>query len=89
MEAFCKNNFFLLPVLSCKCFLVGFKAVNEPTFPQHVQRKDHVFQALTLEQTWNLIENCIIVIYDVVLISMRRSYNDIYTNKTFIQRNKV
>ena len=49
MEAFVTIIYFLLPVLSCKCFLVSFKADNEPPFPQHVQRKDHVFQALTLE----------------------------------------
>ena len=42
-------NYFLLPVLSCKCFLVGFKAVNEPPVPQHVQRKEYVFQALAPE----------------------------------------
>ena len=47
MEAFCNNNLFLLPVLSC--FIVDFKAVNEPPVPQHMQRKEHVFQALTLE----------------------------------------
>ena len=40
---------FLLPVLSCKCFLVGLKAVNEPPVPQDVQRNEHVFQALPLE----------------------------------------
>ena len=34
---------FLLPGLSCKCFLVGFKAVNEPPVPQHVQCKEHAF----------------------------------------------
>ena len=49
IEAFCDNKFFLLPVLSCKCFLVGFKDVNEPPVPQQVQRKKHVFQALTPE----------------------------------------
>ena len=38
-----------IPGLSCKCFLVGFKAVNDPPVPQHVQRTKHVFQALTLE----------------------------------------
>ena len=42
-------NCFLLSVLSCKCFLVGFKAVSEPPVPEHVQRKEHVFQSLTLE----------------------------------------
>ena len=89
MEAFVTINCFLLPVLSCKCFLVGFKAVNEPPVPQPVQRKDHAFQALTLEYTWDLNKNCIIVICDEVLISMRKSYNDMYTNKTVIQRNKV
>ena len=47
MEAFCDNKLFLLPLLSCKCFIAGFKAVNEPPVPQHVQRKEHVFQALT------------------------------------------
>ena len=48
-EAFCNNILFLLPVHSSKCFLVGFKDFNEPPVPQHVQRKEHVFQALTLE----------------------------------------
>ena len=48
-KRFVTKNYFLLPVLSCKCFLVGFKAVNEPHFSQHVQRKEHVFQALTLK----------------------------------------
>ena len=90
MEASCKKKkYFLLPVLSCKCFLVGFKAVNEPPVPQHVQRKKHVFQALTLEKTLDLNKNCIIVICDEVLISMRKSFNDMYTNKTVIQRNIV
>ena len=42
MQAFCNNDFFLLSVLSCKCFLVGFKAVSEPHVPEHVQRKEHV-----------------------------------------------
>ena len=71
MEAFCNNNFFLYPVLSCKCFLVGFKAVNEPPVPLHVQRKEHVFQALALELTWDLNKNCNIDICDEVSISMR------------------
>ena len=35
-------------------FLVGFKAVSEPPVPQHVQRKEHVFQVLTLKRTWDL-----------------------------------
>ena len=48
-KRFVTINCFLLPVLSCKCFLVGFKAVNESPVPQHVQGKDHVFQELTLE----------------------------------------
>ena len=34
-------------------------------------------------------KNWIIVICDEVSISMRKSYNDVYTNKTVIQRNKV
>ena len=42
-------NYFLLPLLSRKCFLVSSKAVNEPPVPQHMQRKEHVFQALTPE----------------------------------------
>ena len=48
-KRFVTKKYFLLPVLSCKCFLVGFKAVNEPTVPPHVQRKKHVFQAFTLK----------------------------------------
>ena len=82
-------NCFLSPVLSCKCFLVGFKAVNEPPVPLLVQGKDHVFQALTFEKTWDLDKNCIIVICDEVSISMRKSYNHMYTNNTVIQINKV
>ena len=77
-------NYFLLPVLSCNCFLVGFKAVNEPPVLQHVQHKEHVFQALTPEFTWDLNKNCIIVICDDFPISMRKYYNDMYTNKTVI-----
>ena len=88
-KGFVTINYFLLPVLSCKCFLVGFKHVNEPSVPQHVQRKDHVFQALTLESTWDLNKNCIIVICHEVSISMPKSYNDMYTYKIVIQRNKV
>ena len=42
-------NYFLLPIFGCKCFLVGFEAVNESAVPQHVQRKERVFQALTPE----------------------------------------
>ena len=49
LKRFVKINYFLIPVLSCKCFLVGFKAVYEPTVSQRMQRKEHVFQALTLE----------------------------------------
>ena len=76
MEAFCNNKLlFFLPVLSCKCFLVSFKAVNEPPVPQHVQRKEPVLQALALEQIWDLNKNCIFVICDEVSISMRKSYN--------------
>ena len=89
MEAFYNNKLFLLPVLSCKRFLVSFKAVTEPPVPQHVQRKEHVFQALTLELTWDLNTNCIIVISEEVSISMRKSYNNMYTHKTVIKRNKV
>ena len=44
-----------------------------------MQRKYHVFQALTLELTWDFNKNCIIVICDEVSISMRKSYNDMYT----------
>ena len=88
-KRFVTINYFLLPVLNCKSFRVNFKAVNEPPVPQHVQRKEHVFQALTREQTWDLNKNCIIVICDEVSRSMRKSYNDMYTNKTVIQRNKV
>ena len=54
-----------------------------------MQRKEHIFQALTLELTLDLNKNCIIVICDEISISMRKSYNDMYTNKTVIQRNKV
>ena len=48
-KRFVTINYFLLPVLNCKSFRVSFKAVNEPPVPQHVQRKEHVFQALTHE----------------------------------------
>ena len=49
METFCKNKLFFIASTQLQMFLVGFKAVNEPPVPQHVQRKEHVFQALTLE----------------------------------------
>ena len=88
-KRFVTINYFLLPVVNCKSFLVGFKVVNETPAPQHVQRKERVFQALTLKLTLDLNKNCIIVICDEVSISMRKSYNDMYTNKTVIQRNKV
>ena len=48
-KRFVTISYFLLPGLSCKCFLVSFKAVKEPPVPQHVQRTKHVFQALILE----------------------------------------
>ena len=89
METFCDNKLFFISSTQLLMFSSGFKAVNEPPVPQHVQRKEHVFQALTPEQTWDLNKNCIIVICDDVPISMRKSYNDMYTNKTVIQRNKV
>ena len=74
MQAFCNNKLtFLLSVLSCKCFLVGFKAVSEPPVCQQVQGKEHVFQSLTLEWTWDLNENCIIVIHNEISMSIRKS----------------
>ena len=84
MEAFCNNTSFLLPVLSCNCFLVGFTAVNERPVPEHVQRKEHGFQALTLEKTWDLKK-----ILHYRYLRRSKSYNDMYANKTVIQRYKV
>ena len=47
MQVFCNNKlFFLLSVLSCKCFLVGFKSASEQPVPEHVQRKEHVFPGI-------------------------------------------
>ena len=89
MKAFCNNKLIFITSTQLQMFLVGFKAVNESSVPQHVQRKEHVFKALTLELTLDLNKNCIIVICDEVSISMRKSYNNMYTNKTVIQRNKV
>ena len=89
METFCNNKLFFITSTQLQMFLVSFKAVNESPVPQHVQRKEHVFHALTLELTLDLNKNCIIVICDEVSISMRKFYNDMYTNKTVIQRNKV
>ena len=83
MKAFCNNKLIFITSTQLQMFLVGFKAVNESSVPQHV------FKALTLELTLDLNKNCIIVICDEVSISMRKSYNDMYTNKTVIQRNKV
>ena len=74
MQRFVTIN-FLLSVFSCKFFLVWFKTVSETPVPQHVQRKEHVFQALTLEYTWDLNKNCIFVYRDENSISMRKSYN--------------
>ena len=73
-------NYFLLSILSCKCFLVSFKAVSETPVPEHVQRKEHVFQAFTLKLTWDLNKKCIIVIRDEISIIMHTSYNDMYAS---------
>ena len=91
MQAFCDNKItFYCQYPAANVFLPVSKAVSEPTVLQHVPRyKEHVFQALTLELTWDLNKNCIIVIRDKISISMRKSYNDMYTNKTAIQRNKI
>ena len=50
-----------------------------------MQRKEHVFQALTLEKTWDLNKKCTIVILDEISISMGKSNNDMHTNKKAIQ----
>ena len=89
MEAFCNNTLFFITNTQLQMFLVGFKAFNKPPVPQHVQRKEHVFQAPTLEYIWDLNKYWISVFCDEVLISMRKSYNDMYINTTVIQRNKV
>ena len=48
MQVICNNKlFFIISTqlqISCR-----FKAVSEPPVPEHMQRKEHVFQALTLE----------------------------------------
>ena len=89
MEAFCNNKLFYITSTQLQTFHVGFKAVNKPPVFQHVQRKEHVFQALTLEYTCDINKNRISVFCDEVWISMRKSYNDMYINKTVIQRNSV
>ena len=48
VEAFCDNKLFFITSIQLQMSL-GFKAVNEPPVPQHVQCKYHVFQALTPE----------------------------------------
>ena len=42
-------NYFYYQYSAANVFLTVLKAVNEPPVPQHVQRKEHVFQALTPE----------------------------------------
>ena len=49
MEAFCDNKLFFITSTQLQMFSCRFKAVNGPPVPQHVQRKEHVFQALTPE----------------------------------------
>ena len=49
MEAFCNNKLFFITSTQLQMFSCRFKAVDEPPVSQHVQGKDHVFQALTLE----------------------------------------
>ena len=63
-KRFVTINYFLLSVLSCRCFHVGFEAVSEPPVPELLQRKEHNFQALTLEKTWDLNKSCTILIHD-------------------------
>ena len=53
MQAFLTINYLYYQYSAEKCFLVSFKAVSETPVPEHVQRKEHVFQALTLELTWD------------------------------------
>ena len=67
----------------------GLKTVSDQPVPEHVQHKEDVFQALTLDKTWDLNKNCIIFIPNEIWIIMRNSYKDMYDNKIVIQRNKL
>ena len=49
LQAFCNNKLFFIISTQLHFFLVSFKAVRETPVPEHEQRKEHVFQALTLE----------------------------------------
>ena len=49
MQAFCNNKlFFNYEYSAANIFLVSFEAVTETPVPEHIQRKEHVFLALTL-----------------------------------------
>ena len=48
-KRFVTINCFYYQYSAANVFLSVYEAVNEPPVPQHVQGKDHVFQALTLE----------------------------------------
>ena len=49
MQAFCNNTLFFIISIQLQIFSVSFKAVTETPVPEHVQRKEHVFLALTLK----------------------------------------
>ena len=78
MQAPCNNKL----TFSCKCFLVGFKAVSEPPVLEQ-----HAFQALTLELTLDLNKKkCIIVISDEISIIVSKSYNDMYEQYSYSKK---
>ena len=50
MQAFCNNKLtFYIQYSAANVFSFGFKAVSEPPVPEHVQRKEHIFQELTIK----------------------------------------
>ena len=55
-KCFVTINHFLWSVLTCKCFLDGFKAVSEPPVPEHVQGKEHVFRRWRLNRPGSWIK---------------------------------
>ena len=90
MQAFCNNKLtFYYQYSGANFFLSVLKLLVGHLFLSTCNVRNTFFQTLKLDLTRDSNKNCIMVIRDIILIIVRKSYNDLYTNITAIQRNKV
>ena len=92
MQAFCNNKLtFYYQYSAVNVFLSVLKLLVNNLFPSTCNVRNTIFRHWHLHVyrpgVW--IKNGIIVIRDEISIIVRISYNEMYTNKTDIQRNKV